>query len=71
MHSPGTKNCSSGASSGMTAFGRTNPAIEISLSAVDVSGFSPFGGREARITLEKWVGTEMDGVGPCPITSYV
>jgi hypothetical protein len=55
----------------MTAFGSTKPAIEISRSAVEVRGFWPLGGREARITLEKWVGTEMLGVSPWPMTSYV
>lgn len=65
--SPGTRNDSSGALSGMTALGMTKPASEISLSVV-FRGSCPRGARAARITLDQWVGTEIDGVGD-PMTS--
>lgn len=54
---------SSGASSGMIAFGRTNAPVEISW----MSGVEGEEGLEARTTFAKWVGTAM--LGGEPMTS--
>lgn len=64
---PGTRKDSSGALSGMTALGMTKPASETSRSVV-LRGSIPRGARRARITLDQWVGTEIEGDG-LPITS--
>ena len=61
--STGTTKLSSFASSGMTAFGRTNAPVEIS----GMSGVRGEDGFEVRTTFAKWVGTET--LGGVPMTS--
>lgn len=51
---------SSGASSGMIAFGRTNAPVDIS----GMSGVEGEEGLDARTTFAKWVGTAMFGGDP-------
>ena len=60
---PGVTKRSSGASSGMIAFGRMNAPVEISWT----SGVEGEEGLEARTTFAKWVGTAM--LGGEPMTS--
>ena len=60
---PGVTKLSSGASSGMMAFGRTNAPVDISCT----SGVEGEDGRDASTTFAKWVGTAM--LGGEPMTS--
>lgn len=63
--STGTMKLSSFASSGMTAFGRTNAPVEIS----GTSGVFGEEGFKVRTTFAKWVGTAT--LGGVPMTSWV
>jgi len=63
--STGTTKLSRGASSGITALGRTKAPVDISW-MLGVEGDTGF---DARTTFAKWVGTET--FGGLPITSWV